>query len=51
MDETTYPVLSGLARTGPRSAADLARIAWATTDTDPQHRAADCLTALRTLYR
>ncbi|ANP56724.1 DNA-binding MarR family transcriptional regulator [Streptomyces griseochromogenes] len=24
VDETTYPVLSGLARTGPRSAADLA---------------------------
>ncbi|MFE5581474.1 MarR family winged helix-turn-helix transcriptional regulator [Kitasatospora sp. NPDC056531] len=24
LDETTYPVLSGLARTGPRSAADLA---------------------------
>ncbi|MEU6239475.1 FAD-dependent monooxygenase, partial [Kitasatospora sp. NPDC047058] len=28
-----------------------ARIAWASTDTDPQRRAADCLTALRTLCR
>ncbi|WP_307816877.1 FAD-dependent monooxygenase [Streptomyces sp. CRPSP2-6A1] len=28
-----------------------ARIAWAATDTDPQRRAADCRTALRTLCR
>ncbi|MGW2410512.1 FAD-dependent monooxygenase, partial [Streptomyces sp. NPDC001739] len=28
-----------------------ARIAWASTDTDPQRRAADCLTTLRTLCR
>ncbi|MFD8756268.1 FAD-dependent monooxygenase [Kitasatospora sp. NPDC059577] len=28
-----------------------ARIAWAGTDTDPQRRAADCLTTLRTLCR
>jgi hypothetical protein len=28
-----------------------ARIAWAGTETDPQRRAADCLTALRTLCR
>ncbi|MFH9244062.1 hypothetical protein ACH4LK_01245 [Streptomyces lydicus] len=28
-----------------------ARIAWASTDTDPQRRAANCLTTLRTLCR
>ncbi|MEU5541439.1 hypothetical protein AB0G85_03465 [Streptomyces sioyaensis] len=28
-----------------------ARIAWVSTDTDPQRRAADCLTTLRTLCR
>ncbi|MEV6672033.1 hypothetical protein [Streptomyces sp. NPDC051162] len=28
-----------------------ARIAWASTETDPQRRAAECLTALRTLCR
>ncbi|AJC53008.1 hypothetical protein GZL_00402 [Streptomyces sp. 769] len=28
-----------------------ARITWASTDTDPQRRGADCLTALRTLCR